>query len=334
MLGAPHIVRPAARDAAAALRAAVAQARAVLLTGPIAPDGDSIGACLALAAGLRALGPARIDVAGSVSYRYAWMPGAQGMLPDDQIAADYDLVVVLDGDARRLEPPIAAAFQAAPKRAIVDHHRSTQVQGYDIALVDASASSTCDLVYELLLAWGHPLDRATAQLIYAGIVFDTGGFRHSNTTPQTHLLAARLVAQGIDHAAISTRILFDRSQAGVRLLAAVLAGAEYRVDGRLAIGQASFELGSSLGAGPGDIEGIVDHLVYTSGVELACLLIEQQPGSVKLSLRSRSVVDVAALARSLSPGGGGHARAAGATIEGTVPQVLAQVLPALELAVR
>jgi len=102
MLGAPHIVRPAARDAAAALRAAVAQARAVLLTGPIAPDGDSIGACLALAAGLRALGPARIDVAGSVSYRYAWMPGAQGMLPDDQIAADYDLVVDLDGDARRL----------------------------------------------------------------------------------------------------------------------------------------------------------------------------------------------------------------------------------------
>lgn len=333
MLGASPDIRPAARDAAVALLAAVRGAGRVLLTGPVAPDGDSIGACLALANGLRAMTATTVDVAGQVSYRYAWMPGAEAMIPDDGLRGPYDLVVVLDGDARRLEPPVAAAFRAAGMRAIIDHHRSTKVDGYDIALVDPSASSTCDLVFELLVAWRLPLDRPTAQLIYAGVVFDTGGFRHSNTTPQTHLLAAHLVAQGIDHAAISTRILFDRSQAGVALLAAVLSGAEYRSRGRLAIGQASYALGSGLGAGPGDIEGIVDHLVYTSGVELACFFIEQEPGAIKLSLRSRALIDVSIIARSLSPGGGGHARAAGATLNGTVEQVIAQVLPSLEAAV-
>lgn len=332
-MSAPSAIGSTASQVAGPLLDAARGAGSVLLTGPVAPDGDSIGACLALARGLRAMGVGRVDVAGVVSYRYAWMPGADGMIPDAGIEPGYDLVIVLDGDARRLEAPVAAAFQAARTRAIVDHHRSTRPEGYDLALLDPSAASTCDLVHELLLAWGLEPDRPTAQLIFAGMVFDTGGFRHSNTRPETLRRAARLIEQDIDHAAISTRILFDRSVAGVRLLAAVLGSAEYVAGGRLALAQASYALGSGLGAGPGDIEGIVDHLVCTVGVELACFFIEREPGVVKLSLRSRARVDVAALARRLSPDGGGHPRAAGASIPGAMPEVVARVRPALEQAV-
>lgn len=319
--------------AAAALRQAAQDCGRVLLTGPTAPDGDSIGACLALAWALRRLGSAQVDVAGEPSYRYAWLPGAASMLPDAQVRPDYDLVVVLDGDRRRLEPPVAAAFQAARLTGLVDHHRSTDAGGYDIALVDTAAASTCDLVHALIRLWGLALDRPTAQLLYAGLVFDTGGFHHSNTTPETHRLAAELVAQDIDHAAISTRILLERSPAGMRLLGQVLCDARFLADGRVLVGVASYSLGTRLGAGPGDIEGIVDHLVNTAGVELACFFIEQAPGEVKLSLRSRRRVDVAALAHALAPGGGGHARAAGALIHGSLDHVLERVEPRLEAAV-
>lgn len=330
----PLPIRPTVQAGATALLDAARAARAILLTGPTAPDGDSIGACLALAHGLRRVCSAHVAVAGELSYRYEWMPGAGAMVHDDAVTADYDVVVVLDGDAGRLSPPVEAAFQAARVKGIIDHHRSTRVEGYDLAIVDADAASTCDLVYELLLAFGLRLDREVAQLLYAGIVYDTGGFRHSNTTPHTHRIAARLVAMDIDHPAIGTRILVERSPAGLRLLAEVLQDARFHAEGRLVVGVASYQLGTRLGAGPGDIEGIVDHLVYVSGVEMACFFIEQAPGQVKLSLRSRSRVDVAALARALSVGGGGHARAAGAQLHDSLDHALEVVVPRLEQAVR
>lgn len=321
------------QHAAQALRLHARSAGSILLTGPTGPDGDSIGACLALAAGLRTLTAARVDVAGTASYRYDWLPGAHGMVPDDRIAPDYDLVVVLDGDAGRLEAPVAAAFAAAATTGLIDHHRSTSTEGYDIALVDHEAASTCDLVYELLQAWAVPLDRETAQLIYAGIVFDTGGFRHSNTTPLTHRRAAELLAHDIGHAAISTRILAERSKVGLKLCGEVVSDARFYANDRLVVGVASHAMGSRLGAGPGDLEGIVDMLVYVTGVELACLFIERAPGQVKLSLRSRQHVDVAALARGLSSGGGGHARAAGAMLDESLDRALEHVVPALIAAV-
>lgn len=321
------------RAAADALAAAVASPGRVLLTGPIAPDGDSIGACIALARALRQLGPARVDVAGDPSYRYAWLPGADEMIPDAQVRPDYDLVVVLDGDSGRLPAPVAAAFRAAPRTGIVDHHRSTSARGYDIALVDPHAASACELVCAMLHHWQVPLDTGIAELLYAGIVYDTGGFRHSNTTPATLRLAAELVARGFDHSAVTTRILFERRQGGLALLGRVVSEARYLAGGRVCIGAASFALGTGVGAGPGDIEGIVDHLLHVQGVELACFFIEREPGRVKLSLRSRAAVDVAAIARGLSTGGGGHARAAGCVIDGTVDQVIAQVGPVLAAAV-
>lgn len=318
---------------ASALRAA-AVGRRVLLTGPTAPDGDSIGACLALGWALRQVGAGQVDIAGVASYRYGWLPGADRMIPDEQVRCDYDLVLVLDGDRRRLEEPVGAAFQAAQLTGIIDHHRSTSADGYDIALLDHEAASTCDLVYELIRTWGLCLDSDTACLLYAGLVYDTGGFLHSNTTPETHRLAAELLEHDFDHTATSTRILMERSRPGLRLLGHVVSQAEFLAGGQVVLGSASHQLGTSLGAGPGDIEGIVDHLVYTCGAELACFFIERVPGAIKLSLRSRKRVDVAALARSIAPGGGGHARAAGALIPGELDQVVARVAPALVAAVQ
>lgn len=315
-----------------ALRDTFVAARRVLLTGPVDPDGDSLGACLALARGIARLGAASVEVAGTATFRYAWMPGADAMVPDARVAGPYDVAVVMDGDRRRLEPTVEAAFGGATVQVIIDHHASTTPEGYHISLLDPRAASTCEMVHALLESWGQPLDAELAALLYTGIIFDTGGFRHSNTSPASHRLAARLLETGIDHAAISVRVLVERRPAGLRLLGRALAGVRYYGDGAIALASVSLDDLRTAGAEGADLEGIVDALVYTTGVEVACLAIEKEAERVKLSLRSRKWLDVAKLARALAAGGGGHPRAAGVSLDTPLPVALERLPGAIESA--
>lgn len=297
----------------------------VLLTGPEGPDGDSIGACLALRRLLGTLAPGvRVDVAGTPGPRYAWLPDADRMVPDARVGA-YDGVVVLDGDKKRLYPEVARAFAGARWTGIVDHHRSTEVDGYDVPYLDPAAESTCGMVDALRRAWGLPLDRALGEQLYTGIIFDTGGFRYSNTGPSTHRLAAELLETGIDHARIMLKVLVERRPSALRLLARMLAEAEFLAGGRLALATCTLQIRADVGAGDGDLEGVVDMLQHVEGVDLAVVVVEKGPDRVKLSLRSSGRVDVAALAKSLDAGGGGHAKAAGVALRAPVGEVVARL---------
>lgn len=304
--------------------------RRVLLTGPLDPDGDSIGACLALARVLRDLGVERVDVAGTPSFRYAWMPGAEAMIPDEAIAGPYDLAVVMDGDRRRLAPTVEAAFEGAGATGIVDHHDTTAAEGYTVALVNRTAASTCGMVLELMDRWGVGLDREYAELLYAGILFDTGGFRYSNTGADTHRVAARLLDQGIDHSAIAVRILMERRHAGLLLKSRVVSAAELHGDGAVLVGVVGSELFREVRATRGDAEGIVESMLYIEGVQVSVLLVERGPRTVKLSFRSRGKVNVAQVARALHPSGGGHQKAAGVTLQEPLESVRSRV-PSLVL---
>jgi phosphoesterase RecJ-like protein len=288
-----------------------------LLTGPVGPDGDSIGACLALALGIRAMCGATVIVAGRPSFRYSSLPGAEMMVPDGDIQSDFDLVVVLDGDRHRLEPEIDRAFKAARLRGIIDHHGSTTPDGYDLVILDGTSASTCQMIYGLLEIWEVPLNAALAELIYAGLIFDTGGFRHPNTDPDAHRLAAILLETGFDHSSLTQRILSERTPAALALLARVIQGAWRSHGSRVQCGVVSCMDLLELGALLSDVEGTVELLLDTTGVELAVLFVERAPGVVKLSFRSRGSSDlhVARLASSLSEQGGGHARAAGAVLQ-------------------
>ena len=315
-------------------RGAFESARRVLLTGPLDPDGDSLGACLALARGLTALGVAEVQVAGTPAFRYQWMPGASSMVPDDAIAGPYDVAVVLDGDRRRLPATVDRAYSGARLKGLIDHHGSTDPTVYDLVYLEPSAASTCELVYQLLQAWGVPIDASLAALLYTGVLFDTGGFRHSNTRPSTHRLAASLLEAGIDHALIAARVLSERRLSGQRLLGRVLCEARTLVNGAVIVGVVSRASLAELGASEADIEGVVDSLVFTSGVEAACLIVERAPERVKLSLRSRQSLDVAALARAIAPGGGGHRRAAGVMMTCGLEEAESVTIEALTGAVR
>lgn len=307
------------------LRELAAASQRVLLTGPCDPDGDSIGACLALAQALRALGVAQVVVAGTPGFRYAWMPGAEAMVPDERVQGPFDLAVVLDGDRYRLSPPVETAFQTASTTAIIDHHDTTRTVGYTHAFIDRSAASTCGMVLELMDAWGVPLDPVVAELLYAGIIFDTGGFRYSNTGAETHRVAARLLDQGIDHSSIAIRVLMERRHAGMLLRSRVVSEAEFLADGRVVVGVVTAELLAEVAGTRGDIEGIVESMLYIEGVEVSVLLVERGPRCVKLSFRSRGVVDVARVARTMDPSGGGHQKAAGVTVDESLGRVSKRV---------
>lgn len=297
----------AAVDGPGFLDALPAGAR-ILLTGPIGPDGDSLGACLAVLRALEVRGIA-CDVAAHVPWRYRWMPGIERVLPDDGLAGEYPVVVVLDGDRHRLTPEVVPRYEAASVQAIVDHHGSTRPSEYHVAWVEPGASSTCEMVYRALSAWGVPLDVDLATCLYTGIVFDTGGFRHSNTTPDVLRIAADLVDRGVDHTRVVSRVLHERTFQGMQLVGRILSSATLHCHGRLCVAAVHGLHGS-------DLEGVVESLMQCVGVEVGALLTERANGRVKISLRSRGKVDVAALAARIAPTGGGHRKAAGAVVQG------------------
>lgn len=301
----------------------------VLLSGPTAPDGDSIGACLALARVLRGNGVPDVVVAGDLPRRYRGLPDSESLVRDSRLAGPFDAVVILDGDRHRLPPRVARAFTAATLRGIVDHHASTTADGYTHAWLEPECESTCGMLLRALPRWGVPLDRPLAALLYTGLVFDTGGFRHANTTPVTHRLAADLLATGLDPAPIALQVLAERTPEALAVMGAVLAAAthhELSGTGRLTLGRVTHD---AYARAEGDLEGVVDALVATLGTEVGALLIERAPGSGKYSLRSRGARNMAQLARQLHPTGGGHPRAAGASFRGSLDDAERTLLAAL-----
>lgn len=318
---------------AATLLTLVRSSRRVLLTGPEGPDGDSIGACLALQRALAEMTPdVHVDVAGDPGFRYAWMTRASEMVPDADVG-DYDGVVVLDGDRTRLAPSVGRAFAAARWTGLIDHHRSSGTSGYTLPWLDGAAESTCVMVCRLMAHWGVALDRTYAEALYTGIIYDTGAFRYSNTSAGTHTIAATLLAQGIEHWTICERVLMDRRLSGLRLQARVCGEARGLAGGRVLVGVCTRAAMAEFGAEDQDVEGIVDALQHVQGVELAALVVERSEARSRVSLRSRGGVDVAALAQRLSDRGGGHAKAAGATLAMSVTEAVARVESALEVAV-
>jgi phosphoesterase RecJ-like protein len=309
----------------AELRTALATADGVLLTGPVGPDGDSLGACLALGWWLSGRG-VRVTLAGTVPRRYRGLVPDDAFVDDDALRGGWDAVVVLDGDRHRLTRPVQPWFDRARIRGVVDHHRSTTPDGYTHVWHDPRAESTCTMVLRALRAEGVAVPREVAAWLYMGLVFDTGGFRHSNTSPATLRDAAELLGAGIDHPTIHARVLAERSPNGLRAMGEILAAAVHRVDGRLCLARVTHDAQRRHELVDGDLEGVVEALLHTEGTEAAALLVEKPDGSVKLSLRSRTdAIDVCRLAQLLTPTGGGHPRASGATLRLGLDDVAARV---------
>jgi len=301
-----------------------------LLALHVSPDGDSVGSSLGLALALQARGKTGVVAAeSSVPQLYQFLPAAEDVRGPEEIEGEeFDAALLIDcGDLHRTGT-VEPVLKKIPLLINIDHHATNSGYG-DIAWIDPDSASAGEMVYRLLRKLGWPLDARVATCLYTAISTDTGSFRYQGTTAATMRAAADLIAAGADPFLVGDAVYEHKSLASQRLLGYVLENMSFGAGGRLAFACLPWSVYEQAGAREEDGDGIVNELRKTEGVEVALLIHDTAAGAVKVSLRSRALVDVTRIATRF--GGGGHARAAACTFEGkTVEQVREVVIPAVE----
>ena len=291
----------------------------VAIAGHVKPDGDCVGSTLAVYNYIRKYHPEM-----EVELHLEPIPNIFKFLANaDKIDSSYiekepyDLFIALDcGDEKRLGNAVKY-FHAAKRTFCVDHHISNQ-NFADANYIFPEASSTCELVYELIDK--EKITKEIAECIYVGIVHDTGVFQYSCTSPETMEVGAALLRKGINGSAIIDGTYFEKSYVQNQMLGKALLESMMILNKKAVVSVIRLKEMEFFQAKPSDLDGIVSVLRQTRGVEVAILLYELEPQTFKVSLRSKEIVDVSAVAKYY--GGGGHVRAAGVTMKGSPHDVI------------
>ncbi|MCU1592105.1 MAG: phosphoesterase RecJ domain protein [Frankiales bacterium] len=309
------------KDWSAAL-AAIGGADEIALLCHVGPDGDALGSMIGLGAALRARGSRVVASFGTATGEPFAVPPTYGFLPaldllvkpDDFPVAPEVLVTFDTGSLDRLGS-LADRVAAAGTSVVVDHHATNTRYG-SVNLVDTDAAATAVVVAELLDRLDLPITAEVAAPLYTGLVTDTGSFKYVATTPAVHELAARLLATGIRHDLISRAIWDTASLPYVRLLGDVCSRAELDASAAGGLGLVWTTIRPDdlvrHGLGLADVEGVIDVVRTAQEAEVTAVLKgEPDSGAVRVSLRSKGVIDLGELCVPL--GGGGHRYAAGFT---------------------
>ena len=320
-----------ARDAVPeALIVGLRGARNALVVSHEHPDADTIGGVVGICLLIEALGGRATALCSDpIPPLYDFMPGIGRYRTDPEEGVGYDLLVLADCATPERVGPVAvrhADLFARLPRAIVDHHASSAAAG-PMDWIDAGAAATCELVALLAIRLGLGLDladRVLADVLLAGIVMDTATFAHPNATARTLAVSAALVAVGAPLSDISRRLYRTKPDQQLKLFGRVLERLETTGD-RLLVWSTlrSGDLEAS-GAIPAHSEGIIDLLAQAETAEVSMLFKEQEDGTTRLSVRTKpGGVDATVLTGMF--GGGGHARAAGATVSLPLAEAIAAV---------
>ena len=294
----------------------ILRARSVLTICHERPEADALGAALGVALAVEQLGARAVPVcADPVPEMYHFLRGME-RFRSDPADERFDLIVVVDcGELARVGPVLERHPELFGSVPIVniDHHASNTGFG-EVDWVDPIAAAACEQVTLLVQALGVPLtaaDGTLAAALLAGIVIDTATFQHPNATPRTLRVAADLVAAGAPLSEISRRIYRSKPNAQLKLFGLVLAGMVTEGDRLIHASLTEADLARS-GAGSNHSEGLIDLLSQSETADIVLLFTEQGPRT-RVSVRTSPRVDATDLAGRF--GGGGHPRAAGATIE-------------------
>ncbi|NLW55444.1 MAG: bifunctional oligoribonuclease/PAP phosphatase NrnA [Firmicutes bacterium] len=287
------------------------------------PDGDAIGSLLAMGLSLERIGKqVEMVLPEGEPQTFNFLPGFEQIRSTPTFEPEVVISVDCAERARLLLPP--EVFVTEPILVNIDHHISNTYFG-DLNIVLPEAAATGEIVYQLLCAGGFPLDDRIAMAIYTAVATDTGFFRFSNTTAETLSLAAQLVeTYGISPSQIAERVYEEKSFESLRLLTEVLSTLQLSEDQRFSWMILSQEM---LQRYPVDLEETENFVNYASsirGVEIGLFFKEVKPQDIKVSWRSKATVDVSRLAAHF--GGGGHARAAGCSLNGSMEAVTEEVL--------
>ena len=294
------------------------QTGSVVILGHVRPDGDCLGSTLGLYHYIQTNYPAiRAAVyLEESSPKFGYLAGYDAILHETD-EERYELCICLDcGDEERLGS-FGVFLANASKSLCLDHH-ITNTRFCEVNLVSENASSTCEVLFEQLDE--EKIDKAAAECLYTGLIHDTGVFKYSCTSARTMEIAGKLMATGIDFGSIIDNSFYKKTYVQNQILGRALLESITFLDGKCifsALRQSEMEF---YGVNGKDMDGIIDQLRLTEGVEVAIFMYQTGPQEFKVSLRSQNAVDVSRIASYF--GGGGHVRAAGCTMSGRIHDVV------------
>ena len=300
------------------LETMIDQAGKIVILGHVNPDGDCVGSCLAVYNYIK-----EWDSSRAVTVRLERVPSKFSYLSGfDAIETEageetYDLCICLDSSDEERLGDFKSCFDRSAKTICIDHHITNRGYAQE-NVIDGHASSACEVVYGQLDE--SRISKHVAECIYTGIIHDTGVFKYSNTSRKTMEIAGRMMEKGIDFGTIIDGSFYKKTYMQSQILGRALLESITFLDGRCIFSVVRKKDMDFYGVEKSDLDGIVDQLRVIDGIECAIFLYETGIHQFKVSLRSNSIVDVSRIAAYF--GGGGHVRAAGCTMSGSVHDVV------------
>ena len=300
------------------LETMIDQAGKIVILGHVNPDGDCVGSCLAVYNYIK-----EWDSTKAVTVRLERAPSKFSYLSGfDAIETEageeaYDLCICLDSSDEERLGDFKSCFDRSAKTICIDHLITNRGYAQE-NVIDGHASSACEVVYGQLDE--SRISKHVAECIYTGIIHDTGVFKYSNTSRKTMEIAGKMMEKGIDFGTIIDGSFYKKTYMQSQILGRALLESITFLDGRCIFSVVRKKDMDFYGVDKSDLDGIVDQLRVIDGIECAIFLYETGIHQFKVSLRSNSIVDVSRIAAYF--GGGGHVRAAGCTMSGSVHDVV------------
>ncbi len=306
----------------------VKQANSIAIAGHVRPDGDCIGSCMALYQYIKKEYPNKNTKVyfENVPESFQYLFEKEEMNIGFENMEEAELFFSIDcSDLERLGLA-AKLFEKAEHTICIDHHISNT--GYaKLNYIAPTASSAAEVVFELLEE--EKINKEVATSIYLGIVHDSGVFKYSNVSRRTMEIAGILVEKGVETTSLIDNTFYHKTYIQNQILGRVLLESILVLDGKGIVSCVTKKMMDFYGCVTSDLDGIVEQLRITDGVEVAIFLHELEPLSYKVSMRSKDVVDVSKIAAQF--GGGGHIKAAGCTMTGTFHDIINSILELVDL---
>lgn len=305
-------------------------AEKVIIYPHVNMDGDSFGSCIALCRALRKMNKESLVFVGEkIPDNLKFLEG-DFVIRTPERAEDCDIAMCIDsGEISRLSWR-GETFAKAPYSICIDHHRTSE-PFCNLNHIDPDAAATGQLIFKLIKALGVEPDRWMGDALFTAITMDTGNFQYSNTSKETHLIAAELYDWGAKPSDVSIELYENDRIEKFYIETEVFDHVEIIAEGQVAVAYVTQDMLKKTGAMMDETDGIVPKLRSIRGVEVAIFLKEHGPETIKVSLRSKSRVDVAEISAAL--GGGGHARAAGCTLKTDIDTAKHRIIEAVTEAV-
>lgn len=299
-------------------------AKSFVIASHQSPDGDGIGSTVALALALERMGKEVVLYNGDpIPWNLKFLPRTDDFVSKLPEGSNFDMAIMVDCAERKRISKEFAEHEGLGTLACIDHHQLKNPEA-DVLLIDPEAASTGEVVFRFMKRAGVEIDADVALLIYTTLVVDTGFFKYSTTNAHVLGLASELVEAGAVPWTVAKYLEESYPAERMKLLAKSLATLSFEFDGKYASMDVTQAMFKETGASIEQSDEFATYPRSIAGVEVSALFREMEDGVIKVSLRSKDLVDVAALARKMD--GGGHARAAGMRMRASLDEAKRMLL--------